>query len=215
MRWIMDTLKTILDSKIIAIARGIYGEDLVKAALALYEGGVRAFEVTFEQDKPSSLTADAIRALSAALPADAAVGAGTVMNREQVIIAAESGAAFIISPNTDKEVIEETKRLSLISIPGAITPTEIAAAHRFGADIVKIFPAGALGVDYFKAVRAPLAHIMMAAVAGITKNNIRSFEDAGAAAYGVSSSLFDPKLIAEKRFDLIRSAAEDMYSALG
>ncbi|MBO4848430.1 MAG: bifunctional 4-hydroxy-2-oxoglutarate aldolase/2-dehydro-3-deoxy-phosphogluconate aldolase [Clostridia bacterium] len=211
----MDTLKTILDSKIIAIARGIYGEDLVKAALALYEGGVRAFEVTFEQDKPSSLTADAIRALSAALPADAAVGAGTVMNREQVIIAAESGAAFIISPNTDKEVIEETKRLSLISIPGAITPTEIAAAHRFGADIVKIFPAGALGVDYFKAVRAPLAHIMMAAVAGITKNNIRSFEDAGAAAYGVSSSLFDPKLIAEKRFDLIRSAAEDMYSALG
>ena len=210
----MDTLETIKRSKLIAIARGINGQALIDASLALYEGGVRAFEVTFEQDKPLVRTHDAIVRLTEKLPSDAVIGAGTVMDAEQVDIAREAGASFIISPNTDKSVIERTKELSMISVPGALTPTEIAFAHSCGADMVKVFPAGVLGIEYFKAISAPLKHIPLAAVAGITVSNIRSFHDAGALAFGISSSLYIREAVQNCDYERIRSAAAAFYSAL-
>ncbi|MBO4563388.1 MAG: bifunctional 4-hydroxy-2-oxoglutarate aldolase/2-dehydro-3-deoxy-phosphogluconate aldolase [Clostridia bacterium] len=201
-------------SKLIAIARGIGADDLIPASLALYEGGVRAFEVTFEQDKPIETTVNCISKLIGALPSDTAVGAGTVMDTEQVRAAYKAGASFIISPNTDKAVIEEAKELRLVSIPGAMTPTEISAAYSFGADIVKVFPAGILGAEYFKAVRAPLSHIPMAAVAAVTTENIRAFADAGAAAFGISSSLYIKDAIESKDMERIKNAAAEFYLAL-
>lgn len=210
----MEIIDIIKGSGIIAIARGIGGEELISAAKALYEGGVRAFEVTFEQDKPLFSTTESIKRLIAELPEDAAVGAGTVMNTAQVDFAKEAGASFIISPNTDKAVIEETKRAGLVSIPGAMTPTEIAFAYSCGADIVKVFPAGVLGVEYFKAVKAPLKHIPMAAVAAVTTQNIRDFLDAGAVAFGISSSLFNKEMINKGDFEGIKSAAEEFFKAI-
>ena len=204
----MDTLQIINDSKIIAIARGIYGSDLILASRALYDGGIRAIEVTFEQDKPLDVTAKAIAELRFALPGDCALGAGTVMNTEQVRAAHGAGASFIISPNTSRDVIAATKELSMVSIPGAMTPTEIAFAWSCGADIIKLFPAGNLGLEYFKAVKAPFRHIPIAAVAGITTDNIRSFCDAGAVAFGISSGLFKKDRIADRDFDSLKSAAE-------
>lgn len=209
-----DTLGIIKENKLIAISRGSYGEPLISAALALYRGGVRAFEVTFEHDKPSSQTAEAIASLAAALPKDAAVGAGTVLSAEDVRAAHDAGAAFIISPNTNADVIAQTKRLSMVSIPGAMTPTEIIAAYEQGADIVKLFPAGILGVEYFKAVRAPVPHIPLAAVAGITAKNIGGFAKAGAAAFGVSSTLFNKNAIQRCDFASIEEAARSMIKAM-
>ena len=210
----MDTAESIKAARIIAISRGIYGYDCIMASKALYEGGVRAFEITFEQDKPHIKTIEAIESLIKELPSDAVVGAGTVMNVEQVHAAYDAGALFIISPNTDPSVIGETKRLGMVSIPGAMTPTEIAEAYSFGADIVKVFPAGILGVEYFKAVKAPLAHIPMAAVAAITVDNIKEFSRAGAEAFGISSSLYKKNSIFEGRFDEVRAAAEAFFEAL-
>lgn len=210
----MDIKDTIFDSRIIAIARGFYGEELIRASLALYGAGVRAFEVTFEQDKPLVRTAEAIVRLTESLPSDAVVGAGTVMDADQTRLAREAGASFIISPNTDRAVIESTKELGMVSIPGAMTPSEIASAYSFGADIVKVFPAGVLGIEYFKAVRAPLKHIPMAAVAGITPQNIREFRDAGASAFGISSSLYMRESIAKGDYESIAHAAEAFYKAL-
>lgn len=210
----MDTLNAILRSRIIAIARGIYGSDLISASRALYDGGIRAFEITFEQDKPEELTVDAISGLISSLPKDAVVGAGTVMNADQVDHACRAGAKFIISPNTSSEVILETKRLSMISIPGAMTPTEIALAWDLGADIVKLFPAGALGAEYYKSVKAPLKYIPLAAVAGVTEKNIKDFYDAGAAAFGISSSLYRKDYISAGDFESVRRAAEGFYKAL-
>ncbi|MBO6060661.1 MAG: bifunctional 4-hydroxy-2-oxoglutarate aldolase/2-dehydro-3-deoxy-phosphogluconate aldolase [Clostridia bacterium] len=207
-------LVNILCSRIIAISRGNYGEGLRLAALALYRGGVRAFEVTFEQGGEERLTAESIAMLRSELPEDATVGAGTVLTPEQVRAAHEAGAEFIISPNTDPDVIAETKRLNMVSIPGAMTPTEIVRAHSLGADIVKVFPAGVLGVEYFKAVRAPLERIPLAAVAGITTENIASFAKAGAKAFGISSTLFNKKLIGAGDFISIENAARGCYSAL-
>lgn len=125
----MDTLKTIKDTNIIAISRGFYGHVLLEASVALYEAGIRAFEVTFEQDKPKGLTAAAIELLKIGLPSDAVIGAGTVLTAEQVKDAFNAGAGFIISPNVSNEVISETKRLGMVSIPGAMTPSEIASAY--------------------------------------------------------------------------------------
>lgn len=210
----MDTLGIIKESKLIAIARGLYGSKLIEASLALYRGGVRAFEVTFEQDKSISLTTDAISRLTENLPADAVIGAGTVLSRSQVDEARNAGARFIISPNTDKAVIELTKQSGMVSIPGAMTPTEIVNAHTYGADIVKLFPAGVLGLEYFKAVRAPLAHIPLAAVAGITNNNIRDFYNAGAVAFGISSTLYNKKSIAESDYNALIKTAQRFYEVL-
>lgn len=207
-------LNTIKDSRIIAIARGIYGEDLLFAAKALYEGGIRVFEVTFEQDKTPLNTLCGIARLAEEMPSDCTIGAGTVMNAGQVLQAKEAGASFIISPNTDREVIEKTKELSMVSIPGAMTPTEICEAYSYGADIVKVFPAGILGVEYFKAVRAPLAHIPLAAVAGITLDNIRAFYKAGAVAFGISSSLFVKKAVEERNAELIKNNASAFFKAM-
>lgn len=210
----MDTLGIIKESKLIAIARGLYGSKLIEASLALYRGGVRAFEVTFEQDKSIGLTTDAISRLTENLPADAVIGAGTVLSRSQVDEARNAGARFIISPNTDKAVIELTKQSGMVSIPGAMTPTEIVNAHTYGADIVKLFPAGVLGLEYFKAVRAPLAHIPLAAVAGITINNIRDFYNAGAVAFGISSTLYNKKSIAESDYNALIKTAQRFYEVL-
>lgn len=209
-----DTLGFIKTNKLIAISRGSYGEPLINAALALYRGGVRVIEVTFEHDKPRKTTARAISELIAALPADAAVGAGTVLDAEDVQAACDAGASFIISPNTDADVIRQTKLLSMVSIPGAMTPTEIVSAYELGADIVKLFPAGILGVEYFNAVRAPVPHIPLAAVAGITAENIGLFARAGAAAFGVSSSLFNKKSILCGDFASIEEAARSMIKAM-
>ncbi|MBR3460765.1 MAG: bifunctional 4-hydroxy-2-oxoglutarate aldolase/2-dehydro-3-deoxy-phosphogluconate aldolase [Clostridia bacterium] len=210
----MDTLGIIKESKLIAIARGLYGSKLIEASLALYRGGVRAFEVTFEQDKSIGLTTDAISRLTENLPADAVIGAGTVLSRSQVDEARNAGARFVISPNTDKAVIELTKQSGMVSIPGAMTPTEIVNAHTYGADIVKLFPAGVLGLEYFKAVRAPLAHIPLAAVAGITINNIRDFYNAGAVAFGISSTLYNKKSIAESDYNALIKTAQRFYEVL-
>ena len=210
----MDTLDKIIGSGIIAIARGVYGEPLINAARALYDGGVRAFEVTFEQEGSASRTAEAVALIKSELPCDTVIGAGTVLTADQVELAHSAGASFIISPNTDRAVIERTKQLSMVSIPGAMTPTEIRYAHSCGADVVKLFPAGMLGVAYFKAVKAPLAHIPLAAVAGIDTNNIKAFKDAGAVAFGISSSLFLRDAIACGEFGRLTEAAKAFYSAL-
>lgn len=217
----MDTFETIIGSEIIAIARGICGEQLIKASCALYEAGVRAFEVTFEQDTdPVRMyenivrTSDNIVRLYENLPKDAVIGAGTVLTVDQVCAAHSAGARFIISPNTDRTVIEKTKELGMLSIPGAMTPTEIVNAYSFGADIVKLFPAGDLGAGYFKSVRAPLKHIPLAAVAGITAQNIGSFKKAGAVAYGISSSLYKTDAINKGDYESVRLAAEAFYKAL-
>lgn len=210
----MDTLSVIRSSKLIAISRGFYGSELTDASLALYGAGVRAFEVTFEKDKPSSVTADAIAMLIDKLPSDCVVGAGTVLEPEQVRFARAAGAGFIISPNVSGSVISVTKALGMVSIPGAMTPTEIVKAYELGADIVKLFPAGILGIDYFKAVKAPLAHIPIAAVAGITPDNISEFHNAGAVAFGISSGLYIKDAVNAGDTARIAQAAARFYEKL-
>ena len=111
------------------------------------------------------------------------IGAGTVIRENQVELTKSAGGKFIISPDTCQRVIEKTRELEMVSMPGALTPTEIQTAHSFGADFVKLFPVNMFGVEYVKAVKAPLSHIKLLAVGGIDENNIADYLAAGASGF--------------------------------
>lgn len=210
-----NTLEQIKQEKIIAIVRGIPNDRILDLAQALRRGGIKCIEVTFDQSSDEGIrnTVCAIRTLSEG-GGDICVGAGTVMDTQQVRLAWEAGAKYIISPNTDEAVIRETKRLGMISIPGAFTPTEVAFAYNCGADIVKMFPAGVLGCDYIKAVKAPLKHIPVTAVGGVNPANCADFIRAGAVGVGVGGNLVSPQYVKEGRFDEIAAIAKSYVDAL-
>ena len=164
----------IREHKIIAILRGVPSDKVVDVAKALYDGGIRLLEITFNQKSETKLidTPNAIRAVREALGDKMVIGAGTVMSVEEVHAAKEAGASFTLAPNVDESVIRETVACGLESIPGAMTPSEIADAYRYGASVVKLFPAGNLGLSYCKAVMAPINHIPMIAVGGVDDKNL-------------------------------------------
>lgn len=198
--------------KIIAIVRGAAPEQCLKVAGALYEGGIRLMEITYDQKNPDSWqkTADAIGQLSKEYAGKMFVGAGTVTSPELVEMTAKAGGTFIISPDTDTAVIKKTRELGLVSMPGAMTPTEIKAAHNAGADFVKLFPIGNLGAGYLKAVKAPLSHIKMTAVGGVNEENAAEFLKAGAAGLGVGGNLAKKAWIDAGEYDKLTDAARTL-----
>ncbi len=211
-----EVLNKILEGKIIAIVRGIPSEDVVSLAQALVKGGISCIEVTFDQssEEKAQDTLKAISNIREALGDRVCVGAGTVMTVEQVDAAVAAGAEYMISPNTNAAVIARTKELGKISIPGAMTPSEVAEAYALGADIVKMFPAGVLGCDYIKAVKAPLKHIPVTAVGGVNPANCADFIRAGAVGVGVGGNLVSPQYVKEGRFDEITAIAKAYTDAL-
>ena len=209
-------LARIRREKIVAIVRGIPSEKIVPLARALTAGGVTCLEVTFDQTGPQGVeeTLAALRALHAQEEGALCVGAGTVLTAGQARMAAEAGAEYILTPNVDESVIRETKRLGKVCIPGAFTATEIVRARQCGADIVKLFPAGLFGETYVRALRAPLRHIPMLAVGGVTAENCASFLRAGCVGVSAGGSLVSAKLVNEGRFDEITAAAAAYTAAL-
>lgn len=195
-----ELLSLLRQDKLIAICRGAEGDTLLSLAAAICAGGIRFIEVTFQQER-EDCTELAQRSISALCGMPGIIpGAGTVLSPDQVRAAYEAGAKYIVSPNTDPAVIAETKRLGLVSIPGALTPSEIMAAHNAGADLVKLFPTATMGLKYFKDLRAPLSHIGLVVTAGITPDNLGDYLKAGAFAAGISSPLCDKELIAAGDF---------------
>lgn len=211
-----DAYNVILKEKVVAIVRGHSPETVIKLAKAYAEGGIRCIEVTFDQSsKEKQLeTAQTIRALKEAMGDTVCVGAGTVMTVEQVRMAAEAGAEYMISPNVDEDVIRETKRLGKVSIPGAMTPTEIAAAYKMGGDIIKLFPANEVGLSYIKAIKAPLKHIPIMATGGVRPHNAADYLNAGSAALGVAGDLVNKTWIAAGEFDKITQVAKAYAEAV-
>ena len=184
-------IRKVYKNKIIAIVRGMDKEKTVKIAKALYEGGIRFVEVTFNQKNPDKFheTADCIRAIREEMGDKMYVGAGTVTSTALVDMAAEAGALYIISPDTDVEVIRRTRELGLVSMPGAYTPTEAKTAFNAGADFIKLFPCIGDGPGYVKALCAPFNHIPFLAVGGVDADNAAAYIKAGAVGVGVGSSL--------------------------
>ena len=209
-------IELIEKEKIIAIVRGAEPEQCKAVAQALYAGGIRLMEITYDQKRPESwqATANAIGALAREYEGRMFVGAGTVTCTQLVELTARAGGAFIISPDTDVEVIKKTRELGLVSMPGALTPSEIKTAHNAGADFVKLFPAGSLGAGYLKAVKAPLSHIKLMAVGGVNEENAVEFLKAGAAGLGVGGNLAKKAWIEAGEYDRLTAAAKALVEAV-
>lgn len=207
-------IQNVYDNKLIAIVRGMEAEHCVKLAEALSKGGINMVEITFNQRSTDHFkgTIDGIRAISQQLSDKVMVGAGTVLTKEQVDLAKEAGALYIITPSTNPAVIRYAKEQGLVTMPGAMTPSEIETAYEAGADFVKIFPVGNLGAAYIKAVKAPMSHIPVLAVGGVNEKNIAEFIRAGAVGAGVGGNLVNGEWIRKGEFDKITALAREFVT---
>lgn len=174
---------------LVAILRGLEPEHAVEIGDAIASAGFVCLEVPLNSPRPL----ESIRRLRDALGGRALVGAGTVLNAEAARAVAGAGGQLVISPNTNAEVIETTKKLDLISIPGFFTPSEAFQALDAGADILKLFPAEVAGSAGMKAVRAVLpAEARVYAVGGVDPAGVAGWRAAGASGFGIGTALFKP-----------------------
>ncbi len=207
-----QTVRMIEENKIIVIVRGVARENLLPMVQAMYNGGIRLVECTYDATgkTPDEVIAGNIELLAKHFDGKMAIGAGTVLTEKQVQLTKNAGGKFIISPDTNADIISKTKELGLVSIPGAMTPSEIAAAHRAGADFVKLFPIDLCGgVKYLKTVSAPLSHVKILAVNGISKDNMTDFLNAGAKGVGVGSGIVNKAMIEAGDFAGITGLAKE------
>lgn len=209
-------LNRIIEQKLIAIVRGIESSKMLKLIEALHQGGISCIEVTFDQTSEQGIsnTIESIELLKTNFAEQITLGAGTVMSVEQVKTAKQAGASFILSPNTDIDVIRTTKELDLVSMPGAFTASEAVCAWRAGADVIKLFPISQLGTSYIKALRGPLGHMQFSAVGGVNEHNAKEFLQAGACCLGIGGNLVDKSLIAAGNFEEIKRLAAVYVSAV-
>ena len=211
-----EIMERVRAGRLIAIVRGLDGRHIPGLAGALLAGGISMLEIAFDQTRPDSWkeTGEAIKCVSREFGSRILVGAGTVMTAKQLEVACDAGAGYIISPDVNTEIIRETKRLGLVSFPGAFTPTECVTAYNAGADAVKLFPAGRLGADYIKAIRAPLSHIPMLAVGGVSQKNAADFIKAGCIGLGVGGMLVNREWAANGEYDKITALAREYVKAV-
>ena len=205
-----QVIQAVAKEKIIVIVRGVESEKLIPLAEAMYQGGIRLLEITYSANGKVSdeQTAANIAMLAKHFEGKMFIGAGTVLTEKQVELTYQAGGKFIISPDTCPAVIEKTRALNMVSMPGALTPTEMQIAHRSGADFVKMFPITSLGTSYIKAVKAPLSHLKLLAVGGVDENNMGDYLKAGVCGFGVGSNIIDKKMLAQNDWAGITALAE-------
>lgn len=197
--------------KIISIVRGYDTEDTLKIVETLKSAGIKLIEVTLN----SPNVFKTLEELANKYKEDIYIGAGTVLNEESCQLAINSGAKFIISPDTNPQVIKCAKENNVLSIPGAFTPSEITLALNSGADIVKVFPVSQMGSAYIKDILAPLDNAQLLPTGGINAQNIDDYLKHGAIGVGVSSSIVKTNLnINEESLNTIKENAEKLIKAI-
>jgi 2-dehydro-3-deoxyphosphogluconate aldolase/(4S)-4-hydroxy-2-oxoglutarate aldolase len=203
-----QTLKNMIDCGVVAVLRAKSSAELLDVSKALYDGGVTSIEVTMTT--PGALKV--IEEVAAKMAGQVIVGVGSVLDVETARAAILAGAEFVVGPVLKETVIEMAKRYSKVVIPGAFTPTEILRAWEAGADVVKVFPATAVGPKYFRDILGPLPHVRLSPTGGVTVENTGEFIKAGAVFVGAGTSLVDKKAVAEKRFSAITETAKKMIA---
>ncbi len=177
---------------------------------ALADGGVKAIEVTMTV--PGAV--DLIGQLARSLPADIVLGAGTVIDAATARAVIDAGARFIVSPVFRRDVVATCLERGVVAAPGCFSPTEILDAHEMGADVVKVFPATALGPQYIKDLRAPMPQLRLMPTGGVTLDNAGDWIRAGAVAVGVGSALLDTRAVDEGRLDVIAANARRIVASV-
>jgi 2-dehydro-3-deoxyphosphogluconate aldolase/(4S)-4-hydroxy-2-oxoglutarate aldolase len=205
-----ETVQEIERLGVVAVIRMKDAAKLRRVVDAIAEGGVRAIEVTMTV--PGAV--DLIAALARSLPDDVLLGAGTVTDAGTARAVIDAGARYVVSPVFRREVIAACHERDVAAAPGCFTPTEILDAHDAGADVIKVFPATALGPQFIKDVRAPLPQVRLMPTGGVSLDNAGDWIRAGAIAVGVGSALVDAKAIEAGRFDVLTDNARRITASV-
>ncbi len=213
-----DVIARILETGLIPVVRAESADIAMRAVDAIREGGISLLEITMTV--PGAIRV--IEEVARRFGEDAVVGAGTVLDSETARACILAGAQFIVSPSLDLDTISCCRRYSIPVIPGAMTPTEVVAAWKAGADFVKVFPANAVGgASYIKSLKAPLPQIQLVPTGGVSLKTAADYIKAGAAALGVGADLVDTAALragedktitqrARQFIEIVKSAREEI-----
>jgi 2-dehydro-3-deoxyphosphogluconate aldolase / (4S)-4-hydroxy-2-oxoglutarate aldolase len=212
MIWTKDkALGRIHDVGVIPIVRTRSADDALRAAEAIIASGIGIAEITMTV--PNAL--GVVEQVTKRFGEQVLVGAGTILDSDSCEAAIAAGADFIVTPSFDPRVIEMAQKHSKPCVPGALSPTEVLAAWRTGADLVKIFPCGPVGgPKYIKALKGPFPQIELVPTGGVSLENTADFIRAGAAAVAVGGELVDLKALRAGNFEAITSTAKKFLEAV-
>lgn len=195
---------------VIAVVRLSDAARVADVVDALGAGGVRAIEVTTTVPGAARTIAELARTRSS----DTLLGAGTVLDTRTAFEVIDAGARFIVSPVLRPQLIQTCHERGVVAMPGCFSPTEIVAADEAGADVIKLFPATALGPQYIRDLRAPLPGLRLVPTGGVSPTNAGDWIRAGAVAVGIGSALVDRTAVAEGRFGAITAKARQAVASV-
>ena len=200
-----EVLEKVKELGLLAVIRGPSAELTVKMVEALVAGGVLGIEITYSTPNAEEV----VRILSQTFGSKIVLGMGTLTKPEQANSAKAAGANFIVSPVCEAALVKSMVDSGLLTMAGALTPTEVLQAYHLGADVIKIFPGSLGGPAYIKALKGPFPYIPMMPTGGVSANNVAEWFSTGVVAVGAGSELCPPQLAKEGKFDEItRRAAE-------
>lgn len=199
---VLEKVKTL---GVVAVIRGPSPDLTVKMVQALIEGGVTGIEITYSTPNAE----DVVRTLAGRFGDEILLGMGTLTKPEQAECAKDAGARFLVSPVCEPILVNSMTATGLLTMAGAMTPTEVLQAYNLGTDVVKIFPGSLGGPAYVKALKGPFPYIPMMPTGGVSSANVADWFKAGVVAVGAGSELCPPQLAKEGKFaEITRLAAE-------
>jgi 2-dehydro-3-deoxyphosphogluconate aldolase/(4S)-4-hydroxy-2-oxoglutarate aldolase len=206
-----DVIRRIEEIGIVPVVRSPSADVAFRAVEAIVAGGIPVCEITMTVPDAPALIRDLVKRLGDR----ALVGAGTVLDAAAATVCLEAGAAFLVGPGLDLDMVAVARKRDVPVMPGALTPTEVITAWRAGADMVKIFPVSAMGgASYLKALRAPLPQIKLLPTGGINVSNLADYVAAGASAVGIGGELVDPAAIARGEDSVITDRARALRTEI-
>jgi 2-dehydro-3-deoxyphosphogluconate aldolase/(4S)-4-hydroxy-2-oxoglutarate aldolase len=206
----LEVLAKIKELGVLAVIRGPSADLTVKMVQALVDGGITGIEITYSTPNAEEV----VRALVQQLGAKILVGMGTLTNTEQASSAKKAGASFLVSPVCEPDLVRSMVASGLLTMAGALTPTEVLQAHKLGADVVKVFPGSLGGPAYVKALKGPFPHIPMMPTGGVSSSNVAEWFSTGVVAVGAGSELCPPQLAKEGKFSEITKRAADFAQVI-
>lgn len=201
----VEMLEKVKELGLLAVIRGPSAELTVKMVQALVDGGVLGIEITYSTPNAEEV----VRTLSKMYGNRIVLGMGTLTSPEQALSAKEAGANYLVSPVCEPNLVSSMVNSGLLTMAGALTPTEVLQAYNLGSDVIKIFPGSLGGPAYVKALKGPFPYIPMMPTGGVSAGNVAEWFATGVVAVGAGSELCPPQLAKEGKFDEIsRRAAE-------
>jgi 2-dehydro-3-deoxyphosphogluconate aldolase / (4S)-4-hydroxy-2-oxoglutarate aldolase len=205
-----EILERIKALGVLAVIRGPSAELTVKMVEALMAGGVSGIEITYSTPNAEEV----VRTLATKFGEEILLGMGTLMQTDQAECAKKAGARFLVSPVCEPDLVRSMIASGLLTMAGALTPTEVLQAYKLGTDVVKIFPGSLGGPAYLKALKGPFPYIPMMPTGGVSATNVADWFAAGVIAVGAGSELCPPKLAKDGNFAEITKRAADFVQVI-